>query len=165
MATRYVPLTSFNRMEQLVDGLLGQPNRAVPRGDRQIPVDAFQRDGRLELHFDLPGVPEDGVELSIERRVLTVQAERPYAPADSQTVFFAERPWGRFSRQIVLGDTLDTERVNASFADGVLTVTLPVAEAAKSRRIEINHAPLRAESREVTAEATEATEATPVTVN
>ena len=77
-------------------------------------------------------------------------------------MFFAERPWGRFSRQVVLGDTLDTERVNASFADGVLTVTMPVADAAKSRRIEITHAPLRAESREVT---TEAGEPAPVSVN
>lgn len=152
MPTRFVPLSSFDRMERLVDGLLGQAARGVPQLDRQIPVDAFQRDGVLELHFDLPGVPEDGVELSVERRVLTVRAERPYTPADSEAVFFAERPWGKLSRQIVLGDTLDTDRVSARFADGVLAVTIPVAERAKSRRIEITHAPLRAESRQVEAE-------------
>jgi HSP20 family protein len=154
MPTRYVPLSSFDRMERLVDGLIGQPARAWPRSDRQIPVDAFQRDGQLELHFDLPGVPEDGVELSVERRVLTVRASRPYTPGDApEQVFFAERPWGEFARQIVLGDSLDTNRVNASFDNGVLVVTVPVAESAQSRRIEITHAPLRAESREVTAEA------------
>ena len=155
MPTRYVPLTSLDRMERLVDGLLGQGGRAWPRSDRQIPVDAFQREGQLELHFDLPGVPEDGVELSVERRVITVRASRRYAPGDSEQVFFAERPWGEFSRQVVLGDSLDTNRVQASFDNGVLVVTVPVAESAQSRRIDITHAPLRADSREVTAEAGE----------
>jgi HSP20 family protein len=155
MPTRYVPLTSFDRMERLVDGLLGQGGRPWPRSDRQIPVDAFQREGQLELHFDLPGVPEDAVELSIERRVLTVRASRPYTPASVEQVFFAERPWGEFSRQIVLGDSLDTGRLRASFDNGVLVVTVPVAENAQSRKIEITHAPLRAESRAVTVESTE----------
>ena len=155
MPTRYVPLTSLDRMERLVDGLLGQGPRAWPRSDRQIPVDAFQREGQLELHFDLPGVPEDGVELSVERRVLTVRASRRYAPGDSEQVLFAERPWGEFSRQVVLGDSLDANRVHASMANGVLVVTVPVAESAQSRRIDITHAPLRAESREVTSEAGE----------
>ena len=153
MSTRYVPLTSLDRMERLVDGLLGQAGRTLPRGDRQIPVDAFQRDGQLELHFDLPGVPEDAVELSIEGRVLTVRASRPYSPGDTEQVFFAERPWGQFSRQVVLGESLDTSRVGASYDHGVLVVTVPVSERAQSRRIEITHAPLRAESHEVTAEA------------
>ena len=152
MPTRYVPLSSFDRMERLVDGLMGQSGRGF-RSDRQIPVDAFQREGQLELHFDLPGVPEDGVQLSVERRVLTVSAERPYTPADSETVFFAERPWGQLTRQIVLGDTLDLNRVSATFADGVLTVTIPVAEQAKTRRIEITHAP-----RQVDAGSTEVVE-------
>ena len=155
MPTRYVPLSSFGRMEQLVDGLLGHPDRAFPRSDRQIPVDAIQREHELVLHFDLPGVAPESIELSIERRVLTVRAERAYTPAEGEQVFFAERPWGQFSRQIVLGDSLDTNRVDASFDNGVLVVSIPVSEQAQSRRIEINHAPLRAESREVTAEATE----------
>ena len=151
MPTRYVPLTSFDRMDRLVDGLFGQAGRAFPRSDRQIPVDAFQRDGRLELHFDLPGVPEDGVELSVERRTLTVSASRPYAPSEGDQVFFAERPWGQFSRQIVLGESLDTARVAATFDNGVLVVTIPVHEQAQSRKVEITHAPLQAGSREVAA--------------
>jgi len=150
MPTRYVPLTSFERMDRLVDGLLS-PTRGFPRSDRQIPVDAFQRDGRLELRFDLPGVPEDSVELSIERRTLTVRAVRPYAPAEGDQVFFAERPWGEFSRQIILGDSLDTARVAATFDNGVLAVTIPVHEQAQSRRIEIRHAPLEAGAHEVAA--------------
>ncbi|GAC1517917.1 MAG: Hsp20/alpha crystallin family protein [Acidimicrobiales bacterium] len=157
MPTRYVPLSSFGRMEQLVDGLLGHPDRAFPRSDRQIPVDAIQREHELVLHFDLPGVNPDSVELSIERRVLTVRAERAYTPAEGEQVFFAERPWGQFTRQIVLGDSLDTNRVDAAFDNGVLVVTVPVSEQAQSRRIEVTHAPLRAESRQVAAESTETT--------
>ncbi len=152
MTTRYVPLNSFDRMERLVDGLLGQAGRPFPRSDRQIPVDAVQRDGDLILHFDLPGVSEDAVELSIERRVLTVRAERAYTPAEGDQVFFAERPWGKYSRQIVLSDTLDTNRVSASFDNGVLVVTVPVSEQAQTRRIDITHAPMRTTSHEVSAE-------------
>lgn len=138
-----------------MDGLLGQSERVVPRNDRQIPVDAVQREGELVLHFDLPGVSPDSIELSIERRVLTVRAERPYTPAEGEQVFFAERPWGQFSRQVVLGDSLDPNRVEAAFDNGVLVVSVPVSEQAQSRRIEINHAPLRAESRQVAAESSE----------
>jgi len=152
MPTRYVPLNSFDRMERLVDGLLTQPGRTQPRGDRQIPVDAFSRDDDLVLLFDLPGVPEDSVELSLERRTLTVRAERPYTPEGSEQVFFAERPWGRFSRQIVLGDALDTGRIQASFDNGVLTVRLPQSSEARTRRIDITHAPLHADARPVAAE-------------
>jgi len=155
MPTRYVPLSSLDRMERLVDGIFSQTGRPAFRSDRQIPVDAFERDGALEIHFDLPGVPEDGVELAVERRVLTVSAERSYTPAEGDRVFFAERPWGKLSRQIVLGDTLDVEHVSASFADGVLVVTVPVSAQAQTRRIEITHAPLRTE-RQVETTATEA---------
>jgi HSP20 family protein len=154
MSTRYVPLTSLDRMERLVDGLMDQAGRGAPRGDRQIPVDAFQRDGQLEMHFDLPGVPEDGVELTVERRTLTIRADRSYTPTDSETVFFAERPWGQLSRQIVLGDTLDLNRVSAHFTDGVLVVTIPIAEQAKSRRIDITHAPREVSTMSEVVEAT-----------
>ena len=150
MPTRYVPLSSLGRMEQLVDGLLG-PTRTAPRHDRQIPVDAVMGEGELALYFDLPGVSPDAIELAIERRVLTVRADRPYTPREGEQVFFAERPWGQFSRQIVLSDTLDTNRVNASFDNGVLLVTIPVAEQAQSRRIEVTHAPLRTDAHEVSA--------------
>jgi HSP20 family protein len=136
MATRFVPLSQFDR---LASGFFGAPR---PRLDRQIPVDAVQRDDRLVLQFDLPGVAEDDVELSLERRVLSVRADRPNAVRDDDAVFVAERPWGPMSRQIVLGDTLDIEKVTASYANGVLTVSIPVAAKAKSRRIEIGHAPI-----------------------
>jgi HSP20 family protein len=137
MTTRFVPLSQFDR---LAAGFFGPPRG--PRLDRQIPVDAVQRDERLVLQFDLPGVPEENVELSLERRVLTVRAERPSGVRDDDHVFLAERGWGQMSRQVVLGDTLDLEKVTASYANGVLTVTVPVASTAKSRKIEIGHAPI-----------------------
>ena len=138
MPTRFVPLNQFDRLA----ASFFAPSREVPRLDRQIPVDAVQRDDRLVLAFDLPGVGEDGIELSLERRVLTVRAERANDVREEDQVFLAERPWGPTSRQVVLGDTLDLEQVTASYADGVLTVTIPVAPQSKTRKIEIGHAPV-----------------------
>jgi HSP20 family protein len=138
MATRFVPLSQFDR---LAAGLFAGGPR-LPRLDRQIPVDAMQRDERLVLQFDLPGVSEENIELSLERRVLTVRADRVNAVREDDTVFLAERPWGGMSRQIVLGDTLDLERITASYANGVLSVSIPVSSTARSRKIEIGHAPV-----------------------
>jgi HSP20 family protein len=146
MSTRFVPLSSVDRFF----GPMG--NFPFPRVDRQIPVDAFQRGDELQLHFDLPGVPEEAIELSLERRVLTVKAERPYAAAEGDHVLMAERAWGTLSRQIVLGDTLDLNRVSANFDNGVLTVTAPLSQHAKTRKIEITHAPVSAQSREIESE-------------
>jgi HSP20 family protein len=146
MPTRFVPLSSIDR---LAAGLF---DSAFPRLDRQIPVDAYQRGEELVIHFDLPGVPEDAIELALERRVLTVKAQREYTAGEHDHVFMAERPWGTLSRQIVLGDTLDANRIAATYENGVLTVTAPLSPQAKTRRIEINHAPLSAESREIEVE-------------
>jgi HSP20 family protein len=150
MPTRFVPLSQFDR---LAASFFDTARR--PWLDRQIPVDAVQRDDRLVLQFDLPGLAEDDIELSLERRVLTVRAERPNAIHDGDHVFLGERPWGPMSRQVVLGDTLDMDKVTANFANGVLTVTLPVAATAKSRKIEIGNAPVDASSAEVTAGSSE----------
>ncbi len=137
MTTRFVPLSQFDR---LAANFFGSGPRPVL--DRQIPVDAIQRDERLMLTFDLPGVPEDHVELSLERRVLSVRAERESATREGDHVFLAERPYGTMSRQIVLGDTLDLDRVTATFDSGVLTVTVPMSAKAGTRRIEISNAPV-----------------------
>jgi HSP20 family protein len=149
MSTRFVPLSSIDR---LAADLLRSMDVPFPRMDRQIPLDAFHRGDELVMHFDLPGVPEDEIELSVERRVLSVKAKRDYAGQENDHVFVAERPWGTLSRQVVLGDSLDVNRITAQYDNGVLTVTVPVAANAKSRRIEINHAPVSAGSRELEAE-------------
>jgi HSP20 family protein len=138
MATRLIPLSDFDRLA--ASFLSG----SRPRLDRQIPLTAVQRGENLVLLFDLPGVPADTVEISLERRTLTVSAERPAALAEGDTVFANELPWGAAERKVVLGDTLDTDAATATFTDGVLTVTIPVSPKARSRKIEIGHAPVSA---------------------
>jgi HSP20 family protein len=145
MATRTIPLTNFDRLAASFF------NRPYPTLSRQIPVDAVQRDDGLYLAFDLPGVTDEGLELTVERRVLTVKAERPSLVEDGDHVFLAERGFGPMTRQIVLGDTLDLERVHATFERGVLQVFIPVAPTARSRKIEIGHAPVEATAKEVEA--------------
>lgn len=104
-----------------------------------MPMDAYRNGDSFLLSLDLPGVNPDSVEITVEDNVLTVSAERP-APAASEGVesVIAERPYGTFSRQVVLGKTLDTEHIRATYEDGVLSVVIPVAEKAKPRRIEVS---------------------------
>ncbi len=136
MATRLIPLSDFDRLAaSFFSG-------ARPRLDRQIPLTALQRGEHLVLLFDLPGVPEEHVEISLERRTLTVKAERPGMVAEGDTVFASELAWGPAERKVVLGDTLDTEAAAASFSNGVLTISIPVSPKARSRKIEIGHAPV-----------------------
>ncbi|CAM3864816.1 Hsp20/alpha crystallin family protein [Kibdelosporangium persicum] len=103
-----------------------------------IPMDAYRDGDQFVVHFDLPGVDPQAVELDVERNVLTVKVERrPEHKTDVQ-MQVSERPLGVFSRQLFLGDTLDTDHINASYANGVLTLTIPIAERAKPRKIEIS---------------------------
>ena len=103
-----------------------------------MPMDAYRREDTFLLQFDLPGVKADSIELTIDNNTLIVKAERS-APTLTEgiDILAAERPHGTFSRQIVLGDGLDTSRVDAQYEDGVLILSIPVAEEAKPRRIEV----------------------------
>jgi HSP20 family protein len=85
----------------------------------------------------LPGISPDAIDLSVEKNVLTLKAERRRGELDGAEWIAKERPHGSFSRSIFLGDSLDTEQLAATYTDGVLTVRLPVAEKAKPRRIEV----------------------------
>ena len=89
------------------------------------------------VEFDLPGVKAEDVDLDVERNVLTVKAERPVLAAKDTEMIAAERPRGVFSRQLFLGDNLDTDRVQAAYDAGVLRLTIPVAEKAKPHKVEI----------------------------
>ena len=89
------------------------------------------------VHFDLPGIDPASIDLTVERNVLTVKAERRWAPSEGQEVLTAERPQGSFSRQLFLAETLDVDHIEASYDAGVLTLRIPVAEKAKPRRVEI----------------------------
>ena len=102
-----------------------------------MPMDAYRQGDSVVVKFDLPGVDPGSVELTVERNVLTVKAERPASRDKDADVLVAERPHGEFTRRVVLGRSLDTDRVEAHFDHGVLSLSIPVAEKAKSRRIEI----------------------------
>ena len=121
----------FRDFDRLAQQLLGTTNRPVA-----MPMDAWREGDRFVLEFDLPGVTPESVDLDVERNVLTIRAERVAGNGDWQ-MLAAERPRGAFSRQLVLGDNLDLEHIDASYRDGVLRLVVPVAEKAKPRRIEV----------------------------
>ena len=100
-------------------------------------MDAYRRGDQFIVHFDLPGVEPAAIELTVEQNVLTVRAERRFEPQQGDEVIVAERPHGSYTRQIFLGDTLDSENMQANCKHGVLTVTIPVAETAKPRRVQV----------------------------
>jgi HSP20 family protein len=105
-----------------------------------MPMDAYRDGERFVVSFDLPGVDPDAIELDVERNVLTVKAERrPRVTGDHVEMQVAERPLGVFSRQLFLGDTLDTEHIDAGYEAGVLTLRIPIAEKAKPRKITISN--------------------------
>ena len=124
------PVRDFDRLTQQ---LLGTTNRPAV-----MPMDAWREGDRFVIEFDLPGVARDSIDLDIERNVLTVRAERVSRNGDWE-MLATERAKGLFSRQLVLGDNLDLEKINASYTDGVLRLVVPVAEKAKPRKIAINH--------------------------
>ena len=131
MLMRTDPFRELDRLTQQVFGTNGTLARPSV-----MPMDAWREGESFVVEFDLPGVNPDSIDLDVERHVVTVKAER--APrAGEVEMIAAERPRGVFSRQLILGDNLDTEHIAASYAAGVLTLRIPVAEQAKPRRIEI----------------------------
>ena len=129
MLMRTDPFRELDRLTQQVFGTAARP--------AAMPMDAWQEDDEFVVAFDLPGVNVDSVDLDIERNVLTVRAERRDPTQPNVELIASERPRGVFSRQLILGDTLDTEKVKAHYSDGVLTLRIPVLERAKPRKIEI----------------------------
>ena len=123
------PFRDFDRLAQQVFGTTNRP--AV------MPMDAWREGDDFVIEFDLPGVAKDSIDLDVERNVLTVRAERLARNGDWE-MLASERPRGVFSRQLVLGDNLDLQRIEANYDGGVLRLTVPVAEQAKPRRIEVN---------------------------
>ena len=103
-----------------------------------MPMDAVRRGDAIELHFDLPGVSPESLDVDVERNVLTVKAERHWTPSETDQVLARERTHGTFTRQVLLGDALDADRLEAHYEHGVLTVHVPVAEQAKPRKVQIH---------------------------
>ena len=129
MLMRTDPFRELDRLAQQVLGTAARP--------AAMPMDAWREDQEFVVAFDLPGVDVDSVDLDVERNVLTVKAERPDPAGKDTELIASERPRGAFSRQLVLGDNLDLERIEAGYTDGVLRLVVPVAEKAKPRKIEI----------------------------
>jgi len=124
---------SFRDFDRLAEAVLG--TRARPA---VMPMDAYREDDTFVVHLDLPGVSTDSIDLTVERNVLTVHAERKPPVGDGAERVVAERTYGVFSRQLFLGDTLDSDRLTADYDAGVLTLRIPVAQKAKPRKVEIS---------------------------
>jgi HSP20 family protein len=127
---RFDPFRDFDRVtEQMFGG--------ATRGLRAIPMEAYRRGDQFFVHLDVPGVTPDDVDLTLERNVISIRVERRSPRQEGDEVIIDERPTGVFTRQLFLGDSLDTDNMNASYERGVLTLTIPVSEKAKPRRVQI----------------------------
>jgi len=122
----------FRDLDRLTEHLLGTATRPAA-----MPMDAYRDGDRFIVRFDLPGTNRDSIDLTVEQNVLTVRAERPDPTTNGAEVIVAECPSGTFSRQVFLGETLDAENLSADYTAGVLTLTIPVRESAKPRKIEV----------------------------
>ena len=127
----------FRELDRLTQQVLGN-NAGTWSRPTAMPMDAYRTGDQFVVSFDLPGVNPEAIELDVERNVLTVKAERrPIEPGGQVEMQIAERALGVFSRQLFLGDTLDTEHIDASYEAGVLTLRMPIAERAKPGKIAI----------------------------
>ena len=132
MLMRFDP---FRDLDRLTQNLWSGESRRL----NGVPMDAYRKGSNFLVHFDVPGIDPNTIELTVEKNVLTVSAERTRHWGDeAEEVVVSERPVGRFNRQLFLGETLDSERIEASCDNGVLTLRIPVAEAAKPRKVQIS---------------------------
>jgi HSP20 family protein len=123
----------FRDLDTLFNRLSGRPQNA----GGVMPMDAFRRGSDVWVHIDLPGVKAEGLDITVERNVLTIAAERDRQRQEGDQAYFGERYRGSFRRQIQLGEGLDLQNLEADLHDGVLTIRIPVAEQAKPRKVEI----------------------------
>jgi HSP20 family protein len=127
MLMRFDP---FRELDRLVSAPWGRTRPVVP-------MDAYRRGDQFVVHFDLPGIDPETIDLTVEKNVLTVSAERQSTLEEGDETLVTERFHGEFSRQLFLGEALDAERIQARYEHGVLTVTVPVAEQSKARKVEV----------------------------
>ena len=122
----------FRDLDRLTEGVFGSMARPTA-----LPMDAYRRADAFVVQMEVPGVDPESIDLTVERNVLTVHAERRPAYDDDVERVVAERSYGSFSRQLFLGDTLDVDGLTAGYDAGVLTIRIPMAEQAKPRKISI----------------------------
>jgi HSP20 family protein len=140
MLMRFDPFRELDRLSQ--PSWSGRPPA--------MPMDAYREGDRFVIHVDLPGVDPDSVDLTVEKNVLSITAQRRWELSEDHEVVVRERPQGSFNRQLFLGEGLDPEGIEAGYDYGVLTVTIPVAEQAKPRKVEISTGSHRSEAIETT---------------
>ena len=129
MLVRFDPFRDFDRLTREVWG---------PTGRRPaLAMDAHREGDRFVVQFDLPGVDPASIDVTVEKDVLTVSAERQWAHEEGQQVLVSERGHGKYSRQLSLGKAVDSDHIEARYENGVLTLTIPVAEQAKPRKVEV----------------------------
>ncbi|TDD00740.1 Hsp20/alpha crystallin family protein [Nonomuraea deserti] len=119
-------------------------NQTFDSGSAVMPMDGLRRDDDVLLRFDLPGIDPDSIEVTIDRGVLSVSARREEEVAENERLFVRERPMGTFTRRVYLSEHLDSEEIDAGYANGVLTVRIPVLERARPRKVEIRRGETRA---------------------
>ena len=132
LLTTFDPFAEFDRLAR---GTFGPARGSRPQP--AVRMDAIRREHDVQLRFDLPGIDPDSIDVTVDRGVLSVSAKRDEEYAEGEKPFIRERVMGSFSRRIQLADTVDADRIEAAFDAGVLTVTVPVAETAKPRKVEI----------------------------
>jgi len=136
-----VPLTSYDPFTQEFDRLarrvFGATNGAVSRRS-VMPMDVIRRKDEVELRFDLPGIDPESLEVTVDRGVLTVSAKRAEEYAEGENPYRRERVMGTFTRRVSLSDTIDAEKIDAGYTNGVLSVRLPLLEKAQPRKVEIH---------------------------
>lgn len=128
---------AFREADRLAQELSG---RRLEMGGTMA-MDAYRRGDEVIVHFDLPGIEADAIELTVEQNTLTVHAQRVWEPEADDQLLARERRQGDFTRQLMLGEHLDTEKVQANYEDGVLSITIPVTPAAQPRKIQIKGGP------------------------
>jgi HSP20 family protein len=131
MVMRFDPFREMDRVTQMLNQQVGSMRTA------SIPMDAYRTDDRFVVLFDLPGIDPQSIDLTVEKNVLTVRAERTWKPGPNEEVLVQERPQGVFTRQLFLGEALDVDRIEARYENGVLNLTIPVAERAKPRKVAV----------------------------
>jgi HSP20 family protein len=134
MVTRFDPFRDFDRLAERVLNTASDMGQAM----RAMPIDLFRTGDHFVLHCDLPGVDPGSIDVGVDGRVLTIRAQRTSREENVEWLT-QERLSGTFARQLTLGDGLDLDNIQATYADGVLTLTLPVAEQARPRRINVTH--------------------------
>lgn len=129
MLMRFDPFSDFDRLSRQVWG-----NTRT----NYMPADAYRKGDRFYLHIDLPGVDPDSIDVTVEKNTLAVSAERRWERGEEEQVLLNERTTGSFGRQFFLGESLDTDAIEAGYDHGVLTLVIPIAETAKARKIQVS---------------------------